>query len=318
MNAVVEKALELWGMTGATYSLITARENAVFKVGKGHNTVAMRLHRKGYRSDQELLSELNWMAAVARGHIPVPAPVNSASGEILHTIDGVQVDVLSWMNGSSVENALKDRDQTGRSALFHAIGRQMARLHEVSDAWTPPEDFVRCSWDAAGLVGEAPLWDRFWDNPALSDEERNLLLDVREKARSELASIGCRLDYGLIHADLVSLNIMVDGDEIQFIDFDDGGYGFRSFEIATALLKYLDKPDFMLLRAALIEGYRSVRLIDLSSLDLFLVLRAATYVGWNMTRMTEDGAGNRNVRFIEKTCRLAKSYLASGTTLAKS
>ena len=42
----------------------------------------------------------------------------------------------------------------------------------------------------------------------------------------------------------------------------------------------------------------------------FILLRATTYVGWNITRMNEDGAAaGRNARFIETTKRLATAYL---------
>lgn len=159
------------------------------------------------------------------------------------------------------------------------------------------------------MLGENPLWDRFWDNPALTLDERSLFSTLREKANSELAEAEDRLDYGLIHADLVGVNIMVDGNDIRLIDFDDGGFGFRLFEIATALLKNLGASDYLSLKSALIEGYTSVRPIDLAKLDLFILLRSATYVGWNIARMGEDGAVDRNTRFIKTTKQLASVYV---------
>ena len=106
------------------------------------------------------------------------------------------------------------------------------------------------------------------------------------------------LDHGLIHADLVAGNVMTDGPNLTLIDFDDGGYGFRLFEIATALLKHTDAPDYPILSDALIEGYTTERALDLAQLDLFIALRAATYVGWNITRMSETGGAARNARFV--------------------
>lgn len=310
MNAIVEKALDLWGLSGAAYELVAARENAVFRVTYDGSTVALRLHRKGYRTDQELQSELHWMAAVAKGGISVPSPVPATSGAMLQVVDGVQVDVLSWLNGVSVDEALATLDPAGRVGLFHEIGRQMAHLHEISDAWSPPEGFVRCEWNRAGLLGETPLWDRFWDNPQLSTDEKRLFLDMREAADAELAQIEGSLDYGLIHADLVSVNIMVDDGQVQMIDFDDGGFGFRQFEIATGLFKHMGEADFPALKAALIQGYTSARAIDLAALDLFFLLRAATYVGWNISRMAEEGAIKRNELYISTTRKLAFDYLA--------
>ncbi len=311
MNAVVEKALGLWGFERAEYALVAARENAVYKVTVGTETYALRLHRCGYRTDAELRSELEWMDAVSKGGIKVPTPIRSTTQAMLHVIDGVQVDVLTWLSGSTMDHTLNG--QTNRADLFERLGKDMARLHAVSDAWALPDGFNRCAWDSAGLLGDAPLWDRFWENPDLSPDEQTLFIAMRDKAAAELTQVEATLDYGLIHADLVAANVMVDGSALQLIDFDDGGFGFRLFDIATALLKHLDAPDYPALRAALIRGYTSVRPIDLSKLDLFMMLRAATYVGWNMTRMGEDGGAGRNARFIATTKRLAIAYLHGAT-----
>lgn len=307
MNAVVEQALDLWGLHDATYSLVAARENAVFKIASGADTYVLRLHRSGYRTDAELRSELQWMNAVSKGGLKVPAPIPSTSHALLHVVDGVQVDVLTWLSGTTLDQVLSG--QINRADLFEHLGKDMARLHAVCDAWPLPQGFTRRAWNRDGLLGDAPLWDRFWENPGLSADEQTLLIAMRNKTNTELASLEATLDYGLIHADLVPANVMVDGDALSLIDFDDGGFGFRLFDIATALLKHLDAPDYPELRAALIKGYTSVRPIDLTALDLFILLRAATYVGWNITRMLEDGGAIRNARFINTTKCLTIAYL---------
>jgi Ser/Thr protein kinase RdoA (MazF antagonist) len=307
VSDVIEQALALWSLDGATYNLIAARENAVYKVETETQTFALRLHRRGYKTDAEVRSELQWMQAVSSGGIIVPSPVPTRTGTLTETIKNLQVDVLSWVTGTTLDEVL--RGSPNRAALFELLGQQMARMHEVSDAWTPPDNFKRCKWDLDGLLGDAPLWDCFWKNPALTHSEKNLFLILREKAQNHLQSLEPELDYGLIHADLVAANVMVDGNAIKIIDFDDGGFGYRLFDIATALLKHSDAADFAALQTALLKGYASVRPIDLDPLDLFMLLRAATYVGWNIKRINEDGAEGRNARFIETTKRLAATYL---------
>ena len=311
MNSVVEQALKLWGLEGAQYQLIAARENQVFRIDAPIGPVALRLHRRGYRTDAEISSELHWMAAVQAGGLNVPAPIPALSGDMLQNVDATQVDILTWLNGVMLKTTLEQADPPKRATLYHQLGRQMARLHTISDAWTPPADFKRCAWDRDGLLGDAPLWDRFWDNPALNADDRDLFLAMRTRANADLARIEGTLDYGLIHADLVSTNIMVDGEQMHLIDFDDGGYGFRLFELATALGKMLGAPDYPALRAALIASYTAQRPIDLSTLDLMILLRSATYVGWNVTRINEEDGASRNGGLISTTRRLAQAYLAN-------
>ncbi|WP_439143918.1 homoserine kinase [Planktotalea sp.] len=306
MNAIVEKALHLWGWHSADYSLVAARENAVFRVRFRGETYALRLHRIGYRTDTELHSELDWMAALSQSGLNVPSPIPSPNGETLLTIDNTQVDALTWLNGAPLSEHLPSQN---RVAIFHQLGQNMAQLHTISDAWNPPKAFERPAWDRAGLLGETPLWDRFWENPYLDTQEQAFLSNLRTRADALLSKHEHALDYGLIHADLVPTNVMYDGTQLTFIDFDDGGFGFRLFELATALLKYIDDPDYPALRNALIQGYTSKRGVDLEHLDFFILLRALTYVGWNISRIHEDGGLERNKRFNETAKNVSKHLI---------
>lgn len=306
MKNTIQKALSAWGMGGAGCQFIAARENQVFRIEQGANSYALRLHRPGYRTDTELWSELQWMNAVARAGLHVPTPIPSTSGELLLTLDGYQIDVLSWLSGSPIGQTGTPLEHKDRTGLFHSLGREMARLHNASDAWDIPDGFQRCDWDREGLLGETPLWDRFWENPTLNSKNQDHFANIRNRANHELQSIEANLDYGLIHADLVRENVLVDGEQIQLIDFDDSGFGFRLFDVATTLLKNRSEPDYQDLRAALIEGYRIERPLDTDHLNLFLLLRALTYVGWIMTRMHEEGAAARNARFTENALTLAR------------
>ena len=68
MTAIVEQALALWGMEGADWSLVAARENHVYRVACLGHSCALRLHRQGLHSDAALQSELEWIAELgARG-----------------------------------------------------------------------------------------------------------------------------------------------------------------------------------------------------------------------------------------------------------
>ncbi|WP_193748082.1 phosphotransferase enzyme family protein [Leisingera sp. ANG-DT] len=308
--AAVEQSLVLWGMDGAEKRLIATRENQVYRVDHAGRAYALRLHRPGYRTDAELWSELQWMNAAAEGGLHVPAPIPSTSGEFLHVADGIQVDVLTWLSGAPVGKTGEDLAAADRTGLFYGIGREMARLHAVSDRWTPPAGFSRWSWDREGLLGETPVWGRFWENPSLTKEDRVLFLALRNEADAELQGLEGKLDYGLIHADLVRENVMADGNKLQLIDFDDSGFGFRLFDLATTLLKNMRETDYPALRDAVIAGYLSVRVIDLGALDLFILLRSATYAGWIITRMDEPGSKARNQRFIGTTRVLAQNFLS--------
>lgn len=305
------QALALWGMRDAQVTFVAARENTVYRVDHEQGVFALRFHRKGYRTDAQLGAELDWMARLHDGGLSVPAPVRSLSGHMLERVDGFQVDVLTWLDGDTFEAVLDRADPAQQRAMFFALGRTMAQLHDVSDAWPHAAHCTRPSWDCDGLLGETPLWDRFWDNPDLSADEKAMFLEFRRHAAHVLQDQGKALDYGLIHADLVPVNVMWTGTSVHVIDFDDGGFGYRVFEVATALLKHRAHPQFAQFQEGLIEGYTSQRSLSMDHLPLFLALRAMTYVGWNITRMKEDATGARNARFIQQAKSVLQAYYAT-------
>lgn len=309
MDAPVGHALTLWGLDGGRAELVARRENQVYRVTAADGRRwALRLHRVGYRNDRELASELAWMKALAEKGLAVPEPSLSIRGNLHETVDGIQADLLTWLNGVPLAEATLD--ERAKPGSFRAIGETMSRLHEASDAWPTPPEFERCAWDIDGLLGPEPVWGRFWENDRLAEPEARVIRQARDKARNELTALKDRLDYGLIHADLVRENILLANDAVQLIDFDDGGYGFRLFDIATTLLPFRDEPDFEKLRSELVAGYRSLRPLDTEPLPLFLLLRAFTYVGWIMQRIGEPGAPERCRRFCKRAAELAEAYLA--------
>lgn len=312
MTDLATTAAARWGLGHARLQFVAGRENQVYRLtvaSAGH--YALRIKRPGYRSSIELESELQWMAALAQAGLLVPRPVSSLAGRLLEEVNGHQVDLLTWLPGQTLGAALQEDPAPDIDGLFHALGRQMAQLHDASDAWAPPANFSRVRWDAEGLLGEAPVWGRFWEHPALSADDRDLFEHFRSAARRDLDRLQGRLDFGLIHADLVRENVLLHGERIGLLDFDDGGWGYRAFDLATTLLKFTGSPDHPMLRAALLRGYREVRPLDTDTLDLFLALRAVTYVGWVVPRLGEDGARERSDRYVATARQVCQRYLSN-------
>lgn len=311
MKAIVEQALKRWGMAGAAWTFIAGRENQVFRVEAECGLFALRVKRPGYRRVEELVSELQWLNAMHGAGLNVPRPVPSADGKLLEEIETYRVDMVGWLDGKPLGKSRVPLELEDRIGTFCGIGAEMARLHTACDRWQRPPGFTRHAWDADGLLGEEPVWGRFWENPTLPEQIRALFNRFREHARHLLTAHADTLDYGLVHADFVRENILLDEGRIAIIDFDDGGFGYRQFDLATVLLKNRSEPDYPDLKQALIDGYLSQRPLDLETLDLFVVLRAMTYVGWIITRMQEPGGAERNIRFTTEAEALRATFLRS-------
>jgi Ser/Thr protein kinase RdoA (MazF antagonist) len=307
---IAARALKHWGLTGAELHLIAQRENHVYRVTvlKG-DSFALRLHRPGYQTARALRSELAWMQNLAQNGVDVPRPIAAEDGSLIVLSGGYHIDLLTWLSGNQMGKTSTSLKLENRQGTFRAIGVLMARVHQISDDWQRPSDFERMAWDRDGLLGDAPVWGKFWENPHLTDQQKNLFSTVRAKANAELAEHGAALDYGLIHADLVRENILISNDGLQLIDFDDSGFGYRLFDVCTTLLKNQTEPDYEALQSAFIDGYTSLRPLDASLIPLFMVLRALTYVGWIIPRLDEPGSPARLQRFIANAEQLSGAYL---------
>jgi Ser/Thr protein kinase RdoA (MazF antagonist) len=315
-------ALRQWGIVDAELELIKYRENAVFRVRHHGQLAALRVHRRGYHIDSELRSELQWMRALASSGIQVPIAIPTVSGELFVSYEApelpgpVQMDLFEWISGEqlgSVEQGVADAAAV--AGVYRTIGELAARVHNQSSAWTVPAGFVRHSWDAEGLAGDKPFWGRFWELQAASRSQRDLLTRGRDRVYRDLA----RLDkspetYSMIHADFCPENLLVEGDRVRLIDFDDAGFGWHMFELATALYFLIGGPTYMDARNALIEGYRAHRKLPdelLRDLELFLLARAFTYVGWVHTRPETETARELTPMLLDSACALAEDYLSA-------
>jgi Ser/Thr protein kinase RdoA (MazF antagonist) len=324
MRALARVALDRWSLAVMDLTPLKVRENAVFRIDLGGGGRAvLRVHRCGYHSDSELDSEFAWLRALEAAGIPVPRVIPSRQGrdfEII-TMAGIegarQIDVFEWIDGrqlGSVESGVEG-EEAAVVSQYERIGVIAARMHNHTAGWRQPTGFRRHAWDAAGLVGEQPLWGRFWELAALTPAQQSLLTRARTSIAEELAAYGAQPDrYGLIHADLVPENLLVDGDRICVIDFDDAGFGWHLFELATSLYFITGDSVYPAAREALIRGYRSERPLSdqaLERLPLFLAARGTTYLGWVHTRQGTDTARELTPFLIERACAVAEEYLAS-------
>lgn len=325
LQDLAQASLHHWDMDCLNIELIKYRENAVFKVDTTDgNRYALRVHRGGYHSDAALRSELQWMAALQQSGIDVPMAVPTGKGElfILSTLPSTgetfQVDLFEWIEGNQLgtaEGGLGE-DVQQIEHTYRTIGNIAARLHEHGRQWHRPEGFQRHAWDTEGLVGDSPFWGRFWELRSLSEEQRSLILTARDIVRNELQAMIQTPEhddyYGLIHADFVPENLMVSGDTVRLLDFDDSGFGWHLFELATALYFIRQDTHFKIAQDALIEGYRAYRALPekvLAKLPVFMMARGFTYLGWVQTREGSDVAKELTPFLTELACDLATEFV---------
>jgi len=323
---LARQAVPRWGISpGADLVLLKHRENAVFSVQESPGTpkVILRIHRFNYHSDSDLRSELEWMQVLQRDGLPTPTVLPSRQNNLFEVVacDAVpeprQCDVLSFIEGRPL-GSIEGGGREDLQELLHnyrLLGALTARLHNHASAWEVPAGFSRHAWDEEGLVGEQPLWGRFWELPALTPAQRQVLLSAKAKVREQLSAFGKNRDrYGMIHADLLPENLLVSRDGLCLIDFDDAGFGWYLFDVATSLFFHAGEAYFAALKQAYMAGYQSVRQLPQAHpemLEVFLLARGFTYLGWCHTRSETETARQLTPTVVAGVTEMASAWLQS-------
>ena len=290
IESLASEAVTHWN--GSVTRLLRDRENAVFEVALPTGRAALRLHRMGYQDDAAIRSELWWCAALAAKGVAVPAALPSRSGDFLVKLsDGRNASVINWMDGEAFGEAGQPLPCAPEHRLtrHYALGELLAGVHTATDSLTLPPNFTRPRWDIEGLVGEAPFWGRFWEHPTATPAQAEILRAARDFLRTQITEhqhIGG--DFGPIHADVLRENILVNNGSLSLIDFDDSGFGFRLYDLGTALSQNLYEPDYAQIRDALVAGYGQTRVVSTKMAEIFTLARTCTSVGWAAPRLAPN------------------------------
>lgn len=299
-------------------TLLKHRENSVFEVthpATGRRGV-LRVHRTGYQTERSIISELQWMQALNDFGVRTPGVIRARDGALV-VVAGIDAlpeprlcDMLEWIKGEPPQDE-------NMADSFRMLGELHARCHAHVRQWTLPPDFSRQAWDEAALLdGRHPIIAPAWENWALSDEQRQLVLACRTALRERLRRWGRGAErYGLIHADLMPENLIVGGDDVRLIDFDDCGFGWYLYDPASALLYYYGQDFYPDLLQAWASGYRKVRPLsdeEINELPTFLLLRCFYGLGWLQTRRNSEAAQLFTEPLIFLTNALGQAFLNQG------
>ena len=276
-----EEAAAHWG--GQITAELRNRENAVYAMRLPDGSrAALRLHRPGYQSEAAIRSELWLCETLAAAGLPVPAPLPDRDGRLLRVLPGGgMASAVSWLDGAPLGAARVPFAQPlpRLLALHESLGRLLGRLHRTLAGLALPAGFDRPRWDRAGLVGETPVWGRFWDHPLASPQDRAVLLAARAHLDDRLRGLTASHP---IHADVLRENVLVNDHSVSLIDFDDSGFGFATYDLGTALTQSLDEPAYADLRDALIQGYGTAKT---ETVETMVLARCCASVGWMMPRL---------------------------------
>ncbi len=313
LEAGLRSRLAAWGIPGtAQVRLLTISENATYLVEapSGQKRV-FRVHRPGYHSREQILSELAWIEGLRREQvIDTPAPVPALDGSLLQPFrDGEDdrfVACFEFVAGSAP-------DESGdMPKWFRVLGAITAKMHGHARHFVVPEGFERKRWDWRTIIGPDAYWGDWRRARGLDAEGRALLETLSERLRARTEAFGDGPDrFGLVHCDMRAANLLIAGDRLFVIDFDDCGFSWFGYDFAASTSFIEDSPEFPELMRAWIAGYHSVAPLPPETeamLPVFVMLRRLQLTAW-LASHAETPTAQALPDFTAGTLALARAFL---------
>lgn len=246
--------------------------NDTYLVRAGDESYVLRIYRGGWRSSEDILYELDLLRHLRSRGVPVSTPVAGRDGEFMRLLpapEGTRPAVLfTYAAGKRPRET---------APYVHLLGRTIGRLHASA------EDFTTCHihfpLDLRYFLDRPLLALRPVVGPRHADWSRLVEIAEEVRARAERIPLAA-LDWGPCHGDIDWKNLHVAEDHsITLFDFDSGGPGWRSFDLATFRIRAADEVVWN----GFLEGYREERPVsdqDLDAIPLFMVMLRVYMLGF--------------------------------------
>lgn len=318
-DAVVDAALTRYNLSPeATVTLVNVSENTTYRVDDPQTgrSAALRIHRPNYHSEAAIESELCWLDALREdGVVEPPQAISARDGSRIVTVDigggapSRHVVMFEWLPGQAPTT------EGDLIPSFQMLGNLAAKMHAHGAIWTPPASFVRYTCDYNAALGPNAMWGRWQNGLGLGPSEREILTRLDSEIFRRLNEYGAEKDrFGLAHNDLRLANLLVAGEHIHVIDFDDCGYAWYMYDFATAVSFLEQDPRVAEWMSAWLDGYtthRSLSKADLDIIPTLIMFRRLLLVGWvGSHHEYAEEAAELGEGYTSLTCDLAEHYLA--------
>lgn len=272
----------------------------------------LRVFRPGYHQPDEMEGELIWIHRLVKDtDIKTADVLPDKEGKLLCQIQ-VEGSLFYCTLFVYIEGVtLRGLDGEELYYYMEKMGEIAAKLHLQIMSWPESGQLKRFRWDLDDLLGSKSRWGDYSLMRQLPDEYMQWYDQAAVIIRKRLERFGRSQDrYGLIHDDISINNVLVNGEDIYFLDFDDCGFGWFLYDIPTVVLEYFDETLEEGL-AALLRGYERIRPLseeEKQELPTFVLLKKIVRIGWIATRSDNDTVKGVKPDYYKKTAELAKKY----------
>jgi Ser/Thr protein kinase RdoA (MazF antagonist) len=286
--------------------------NDTYKVGTADgDTYYLRVYRFGWRTIDEINSEIAVLRHIAGRSAPVSAPVERTDGEILTSLDCAEGErwavLFTLAPGARVDYKVLTDEQAA------CYGEAAASIHEASDSFVGKRS--RETLDLTTLL-ERPL-QALTLKLAHRRDDQAYVTQLGERLRADVeASAG--LETGFCHGDLHDNNANYADGNITIFDFDCCGWGYRAYDLAVFPWAFAvvecERPHIEAMGRAFLRGYRRRRVIsdaDFAAIPLFVPIRQIWLLGLHVHLAGRFGSGWFNDGYLDRQLAMLRDWEAN-------
>lgn len=267
---VALSAIQKYNLEWDNIQFIQLSDTITYKIETStDNNYLLRIHSDRL-SREEIRPELLLLQALNKSKdLNVPEGMANCDGIYVLDIEtetGYRrpyITMMRWIEGEKATGEFTD-------SQAYNMGVMMSRLHAAAKDFNAPSDFVRPTWGVESFKREMAKLERYYER-FLSEEGWKLYQDAAEKVVSQLTTMHpSEHNYGLIHADLHTGNMVFRDNQPYPIDFGRCGYGYYLYDMAGTILELWPKHRWML-----VQGYESMRKLEkdyIRDLECFFVM----------------------------------------------
>lgn len=259
--------------------------NDTYQVRCADARYSLRIYRHDIYPRGEIDFEVEALNYLHNNGFPVAFPIARKSGGYITEImapEGIRYVLLTaFVDGKTLEfESLDD------SRIF---GESVANLHEISQGFKThhkKKDLNLQNFIDDSIVAIEPYVSH-------RPEDLSLLSQLAANARAAVQKTDeSVLDIGFCHGDLHGYNAHLNGDVVTHYDFEECGFGYRIFDLATFKWSFVFDDSGADQWLAFLDGYQSVRKAseaDLQLLDTFVLLRHIWIIAFHMRNANDFG-----------------------------
>ena len=253
-DVVADAVGEAYGFMPEGAELIRRGFNDTYQIDVDGVRRVARVYLSGkyyLNSDDDVRYELGMLSHLGERGVPVSVPLHRVDGDLLGSIadtsgEARPLALFTWADGDTVEG----HEHPATPASY---GRALGQVHAEADGFDSP--YTRYRLDATYLVDqpERLVGEKF----AEQDDDRfepcrGVFAEMREFLAAQPSDAPA---FGYVHGDPHGRNAHADDDgRVTMFDFDHGGFGWRAYDVLTAMLSV---PGGC--RGEFLDAYRSIR-----------------------------------------------------------